>query len=89
MADQLGINMNRYSEFFWGFEDAPESQITLEMKEKVVALGNISDEELTGEKVLDILNEIVYGSLASDFVVSALDFVWKELTAKQLAKAMH
>lgn len=80
--------MNKYSELFrlFEFDMVPASEITADMAQKVANLGKLSDAELTEEKVLDIINEIVYGSLATDFAIATLEVIREDLAKDQLTK---
>lgn len=58
-----------------GLLKAPESQMDPAVKPKLEELRGLSKDDAK-PVVLKILDEIVYASLASDFVVTALHVIW-------------
>lgn len=54
----------------------PSTQVDPHVKQSLELLA--LDHNLTAAKLLKVLDQCVEGALASDFVVSALDMLWKQ-----------
>ena len=72
--------MNQFADVFKHFESAPETQCDSKIANRIA--GWASRDDLKASEVKETLDEIVFASLASGFVVRVLDFVWKQLLEK-------
>ena len=61
--------------------NGPDSQIDASLKTALEAL--IANPTPPASDMHAILDDIVFGGLASDFVVSVLDGIWKEMLKKE------
>lgn len=73
--------MNAYSEILNQIATGPDTQIDASVKPRLVALAG--DPAPKADTLHDILDDIVHASLASDFVVGVLNYVWAGLLAAE------
>ncbi len=69
--------MNNFSEIYKILADAPDNQISEKLRDKFLDLSEENDYDPMD--ILDILNKCIHGSLASDFAMQALYFIFEDM----------
>jgi hypothetical protein len=73
----LGATMSSKSNIFLALSSAPDSQIADTVTPRLKALGE--QEIVKSDQLLDIIDDCVYYSLASEFAITMMNKVWIDM----------